>query len=425
MNAVYLEMVKLGKKWNQEQKKNPEAITYVLLGERPQSELFETYFKYQLSDESKTDDIYLIYYQAFDNAHTYSASLLEELKYVYQQWKNETAKAPNWQLEEQARDKGPAFYIDALLEFFEQYPALKENKIFIHLAPTAISNRKDFEMWITECGKHIELRKADNFIKLVFTDNERFRIVSNFYKPHFWEFPVDISKLMEKTAEGTNKQKGAKENNFQQLILKAGNFLGKQQFSEADMMLNQAVKIALDNKFNQGAVMARMLKAQNYQAQSKNEDAQSNYEQAIKDAKGDADILVQVYFTYGAFLLSQKEKEKALQIFEKVITIAGQKSDINLQIETNRLLGQLSDSGSSAYKTISYYQKCIELAQQLSRNELNETSIPYIATLLMKKYGEGSENGEVLNGTMMNLFGKEWKKLVVIPDLNKNKKSFQ
>jgi tetratricopeptide (TPR) repeat protein len=423
MNAVYLEMVKLGKKWNQEQKKNPDAITYVLLGEKPQSQLFETYFKYQLSEESKTDDIYLIYYQAFENTNTYSASLLEELKYVYQQWKKETDKVPDWQLEEQAADKGPVFFVDSLLAFLEQYPKLKENKIFIHLAPTAISNRKDYETWVTECGKHIESRKAENFIKLVFTDHGIYRTVSNFYKPHYWEFPVDISKLMEQTAEGTNKRKGAKENNFQQLILKAGNLLGKQQFTEADVMLNQAVKIALDNKYHQGAVMARMLKAQNYQAQSKNDEALSVYEQAIKDAKDDTDILIQVYFAYGAFLLSQKEQKSALEIFEKVRTIAEQKGDINLQIETNRLVGQLSDSIPE--KAINCYEKCITLGLQLSQNELRETSIPYIATLLMKKYGEGSEKGDDLNNTMTTLFGKEWKKLVVIPDLKKYKKSFE
>ncbi len=425
MNAVYLEMVKLGRKWNQELKMHPEAVSYVLLGQRPQSQLFETYFKQQLSDESKTDDIYLIYYQAFEDKQTYSVALLEELKYVYDQWKKEETNISDWQTDEQVADKGPSFFIDSLLKLLEQYPSLKENKIFIHLAPTAISNRKDYEMWITECGRYIELRKAENIIKLVFTDHEQHKTINNFYKPHFWDFPIDISKLMEKTAEGTNKRKGAKENNFQQLILKAGNLLGKQQHGEADIMLNQAVKIATENKYYQGTVMARILKAQNYQAQSKNDEAAVVYEQAIKDAKDDDDILVQLYFTYAAFLLSRKEKERSLELFEKTGKIAEQKGDINLQIEVNRLIGQLSDTGIYPRTAASCYEKCIELGQQLSRNELKETSLPYIATLLMKKYVEGSENGKALNDTMIELFETDWKKLVVIPDLTNNKKSFQ
>jgi tetratricopeptide (TPR) repeat protein len=421
MNAVYLEMVKLGRKWSQEQKKHPEAVSYVLLGERPQNQLFETWFKYQLSEESRTDDMYLIYYQAFENPHTYSASLLEELKYVYQQWQKEATEAPGWLTEDDTVNKGPAFYIDALLKFLEQYPGLKENKIFIHLAPTAIADRNAYETWITECGKHIESRKAEGFIKLVFTDHGSYRTVKNFYKPHFWEFPIDVSSLMEKTAEGSNKRKGAKENNFQQLILKAGNFLGKQQYSEADMMLNQAIKVAVENKYNQGTVMARMLKAQNYQAQAKHDEAAEIYEQALKDAKGDTDILVQVYFSYGAFLISRKEKKKALEVFEEIEKIAREKRHIVLQIEAGRLIGQLNDSRLFSGKTVSCYEKCIELGRQLPRNELAETSLPYIASLLMKKYGEGTDKGEALDETMTDLFGKEWRKLVIIPDLKKSK----
>ncbi len=421
MNAVYLEMVKLGKKWNQEIKKNPEAISFVLLGEKPQNQLFETYFKYQLSDESKTNDTYLIYYQPFDDAQKYSASLLEELKYVYKQWQEQTPDAPDWKDKNEVDETGPGFYVHSLIDLLDQYPLLKENKIFIHLAPTAVADNTAFEAWITECGRIIESANTGDCIKLVFTDHERYRTVKNFYKPHFWTFPIDISNLMEKTAEGTNKRKGAKENNFQQLILKAGNFLGNEKFDEAGIMLDQAIKVATENRYNQGTVLAKILKAQNYQAQSKNAEAGLLFEQAVKDAKGDDDILVQLYFSYAGFLLSQKEKTRALDLFEEIRKIGERKGDIILQIEANRLIGQLSDTRFSFGKATVYYEKCIELGKQLPLHELRETSLPYIATLLMKKYGEGSERGEALNETMTHLFGKEWKALVVIPDLKKNK----
>ena len=421
MNAVYLEMVKLGKKWNQEIKKNPEAISFVLLGQKPQNQLFETYFKYQLSEESKTNDTYLIYYQPFDDGKKYSASLLEELKYVYKQWQEQTPGTADWADHQQSDESGPGFYVNSILDFLEQYPVLKENKIFIHLAPTAVSDSKAYEAWITECGRMIESARAADFIKLVFTDHESYRTVRNFYKPHFWDFPIDISKLMEKTAEGTNKRKGAKENNFQQLILKAGNFLGKQKFDDAGIMLDQAIKVATENRYNQGTILAKMLKAQNYQAQEKNAEAGALYEQAVKDANNDEDILVQVYFSYAGFLLSQKEKTKALDLFEKVGKIGEKKNDLVLQIEANRLIGQLSDSKFSGRKAAGYYERCIELGRQVPAKELTETSLPYIATLLMKKYGEGSEKGEALNDTMTRLFGKDWKALVIIPDLKKNK----
>jgi tetratricopeptide (TPR) repeat protein len=422
MNAVYLEMVKMGRKWKQEVKQNPDAISFILLGQKPQNQLFETYCKHQLSDESNTDDIYLLYYQPFDDPNTYSNQLLEELRYVYQQWQKENTNATDWKVQEPMEKSPATYFINSLLQVLDMYPALKKNKIFIHLAPTAVSNTADFEIWITECGKHIEQKNAGNYIKLVFTDHENYRTIKGFYRPHYWEFPMDIANLMEKTAETTNQRKGAKETNFQQLILKAGNFLGKQQYQEADTILGQAVTVAANNKNKQGIILAKLLKAQNYQAQSKHEEAEQLYEQAVKDAKNDPDVLIQVYFSYGAFLLSQKQKEKALQLFHEVAEIGKQKNDTVLQIESYRLIGQINDSGLlNESIVIEYYEKCISLGKELSRQELVETCIPYIGSLLMKKYGEGSEKGEVLNQTMIELFDAEWEKKVVIPDL-KNRK---
>jgi tetratricopeptide (TPR) repeat protein len=422
MNAVYLEMVKMGRKWNREVKQNPDAISYILLGQKPQNQLFETYCKHQLTDEGNTDDMYLLYYQAFDDANRYSISLLEELKYVYQQWQKENTSAINWNIQEEAGETPASYFIESLIQLLNLYPALKKNKIFIHLAPTAVSNSNEFEAWVTECGKQIEKQNAGKYMKLVFTDHENYRTIKQFYKPHFWEFPIDIANLMEKTAESTNQRKGAKETNFQQLILKAGNFLGKQQYNEADTLLNKAVNTAVENKNKQGVILAKLLKAQTYQAQSKNEEATVLYEQLITDAKQEPEVLVQVYFSYGAFLLSQKQKDKALKIFEEVAEMGKKKNDKMLQIETYRLIGQIHDSGllnNSA--AIEYYEQCISLGKELQQQDLAETCLPYIGSLLMKKYGDASDKGKALHETMTKLFDAEWEKRVVIPEI-KNRK---
>jgi tetratricopeptide (TPR) repeat protein len=421
MNAVHLEMVKMGRKWNQEVNNNPGAISYVLLGQKPQNQLFETFFKYQLAEEASSNDLYLLYYQPFNDEQTYGASLLQELKYVYEEFQKENANAKNWTNATDEINTDATKFVHEIIAFTKMYPELQKNKLFIHLAPTSIADRKLFESWIAACGKQVEKLEAKN-IKLVFTDHESHRTIRHFYKPHFWNFPIDISKLMENTAESTNPKKGAKENNFQQLILKAGNLLGKQQFAGADIILDAAIKVAVQNKYNQGTVMAKLLKAQNYQAQAKNEAAAATYEQAVKDAGKDKDMLVQVYFSYGAFLLSQKQKKKALHLFEEVGKIGTGKNDIFLQIEAHRLIGQLSDSRFGPAITVSNYEKCIALGKGLPAAELKETSLPYIASLLLKKYGQSTAKGLALQETMAALFGKEWEKLVLIPELNNPKK---
>lgn len=421
MNAVHLEMVKMGRKWKQEVNNNPEAISYVLLGQKPQNQLFETFFKYQLGEESSSNDIYLLYYQPFNDEKTYGESLLEELKYVYTKFQEEHPNSKNWMSATDGSNADAAAFVNKIIAFTEMYPHLKKNKMFIHLAPTSISDRKVFEAWIAACGKQVEKSEAAN-IKLVFTDHESHRTIKNFYKPHFWNFPIDISKLMENTAESTNQKKGSKENNFQQLILKAGNLLGKQKFADADIILDAAIKVAVQNKYDQGTVMAKLLKAQNYQAQAKNGAAAATYEQAVKDAGKDKDMLVQVYFSYGAFLLSQKQKKRALELFDEISKIAAEKNDVFLQIEAHRLIGQLSDSLFGSTTTVTHYEKCIALGKALPAAELKETSLPYIASLLLKKYGRNSVKGVALQETMAALFSNDWEKLVLIPELNKSKK---
>lgn len=421
MNAVHLEMVKLSRKWKQEVKNNPDAISYVLLGQKTQNQLFETFFKYQLSEEGNENDIYLLYYQPFNDESTYGESLLQELKYVYHEFQKENSTSKDWNNIIDQNNNDASNFVQQLISFVRLYPNLQQKKLFIHLAPTSIADRKTFESWIAGCGKEIENSLCEN-IKLVFTDHENYRTIKNFYKPHFWNFPIDIGKLMENTAEGTNQKKGSKENNFQQLILKAGNLLGKQKFIDADIILESAIKVAVQNKYNQGIVMAKLLKAQNYQAQSKNEAATASYEQAVKDAGDDNDMLVQVYFSYGAFLISQKQKKKAIETFEEIEKIGAKKNDIFLQIEVNRLVGQLNDSRFGSASTVSSYEKCLTLADNLSKSALKDTSIPYIASLLLKKYGRNSNKGSALQEKMTNLFDNDWEKLVLIPELNNYKK---
>jgi hypothetical protein len=108
--------------------------------------------------------------------------------------------------------------------------------------------------------------------------------------------------------------------------------------------------------------------------------------------------------------------------FDEVNKIGAEKNDIFLQIEAHRLIGQLSDSRFGSAITASNYEKCIALGKGLPAAELKETSLPYIASLLLKKYGKSSVKGLALQETMAALFGNGWEKLVLIPELNNRKK---
>lgn len=420
MNPVYLEMVKLGKKWSREVKQNPDAITYVLLGQKTENQLFETFFKYQLSEDARTEDVYLIFYQPFEDRKTYTQSLIAEIVSTLEDWKKSGAYIKDWVMGEgDAED----FFAHSMANLAKAYPVLQQNKIFIQLAPTAISDRLQYEAWLAGCGAAIEKQEAGHFIKLVFTDHEHYPTIGAYYKPHFWKFPINISNLMEKTAESTNRKKGAKENNFQQLILKAGNHLARKEYADADILLEQATRLSVANKFLQGTVLAKMIRAQNKSAEAKTEEAAQLYREALDNSKENHELQAQVLFSYGAFLLSQKKRDEAIEVFENIAQIGAKHNNAVLQIEANRLIGQMEDtkflSGKAA---VPYYEKCIAIAETMPDAARKETSIPYIASLLLKKYGSHAQKATGLEEKMRQLFGNNWQQLATVPDLKKLKK---
>ncbi len=54
--------------------------------------LFESYFKYQLSDDSTSQDIFMIHYQLFENPMTYGQTLVAEWKEIFDLWQGEKEK---------------------------------------------------------------------------------------------------------------------------------------------------------------------------------------------------------------------------------------------------------------------------------------------------------------------------------------------
>lgn len=59
MNSVQLEILKIDKQWYHEVKKNPSIPLFICLGEKHEVDLFDTYFKFQGSEEASTHDIFL------------------------------------------------------------------------------------------------------------------------------------------------------------------------------------------------------------------------------------------------------------------------------------------------------------------------------------------------------------------------------
>ena len=59
-------------------------------------------------------------------------------------------------------------------------------------------------------------------------------------------------------------------------------------------------------------------------------------------------------------------------------------------------MGQIQDGTFTDSQTIAYYEKCIEIGMTMNNEERQQSSLAYIATLLLKKYGNSKKGRRTL-----------------------------
>ncbi|WP_431293207.1 hypothetical protein [Pedobacter sp. P26] len=132
MNPVQLELFKIDKQWQQVVRKYPLETLFLCLGERHEVNLFEAYFKYQLTEESRTDDMFLLHYQVFQSKNDYGESLVKEWKEIFDLWQKDTGKGIIWDVDsdENTLEYRTDAYVPviALERLCNLYPDLKLKK---------------------------------------------------------------------------------------------------------------------------------------------------------------------------------------------------------------------------------------------------------------------------------------------------------
>lgn len=417
MDPIQLELLKIDRQWQQEVRQQPDTPLFICLGERHELNLFESYFKYQLSDDSTTQDIFMIHYQPFESPLTYGQSLVNEWKEIFELWQGENETPVSWATEYTVADKNKTdahFPLQALIRLQEQYPLLKDKKIFVHLAPTIISNLGDLELWIKDWCKAVQ---GQENIKLVFTDHQQHRSLKRIRNAHEFSIKMDINQLMQHAAAYTNRNKNDEESDYQQQILIASNYLSKGNHSQGHVALERAVTIAKKQGLTEGEATARLMLAQSFAAIRNNKEAHNQYHLALTAAGQDTLIGAQMHMNYGSFLLSQSQKKEARLYFDKATEIAAVIGNDFIAMECTRLVGQLSESKwSGVGKALTCYLKCIEIGKRMPLEKRRQSSMAYIALIVQKIYGAESKDGKALEYDMKEHIGEDWKTLATVPD---------
>ncbi|WP_118975059.1 tetratricopeptide repeat protein [Taibaiella koreensis] len=417
MNPVQLEIVKIDRQWQQEVKQHLDTPLFICLGERHELNLFEAYFKYQLSDEGTSNDLFLLHYQPFEQGTRYGQSLIDEWKEVYDLWQAEEAKPISWNTDagEAGRYRTDAYKpVVALETLIRQYPQLKTKKIFVHLAPARIADLKDFGLWVQEwCTAAQALPQ----LKLVYGDHHAHRTLKHAEARREFRLQIDIGQMMQHAAAYTNPQKNEPEADYQQQILIASNFISKGQHSQGHTALERAIAIAQRQGSNEAEATARLMLAQSLAAIRRRKEAHRQYHLALGAAGTESLIGAQMHMNYGSFLLMEARKAEARSYFNKATEIAERLENGFMALECTRIAGQLSESKwNGPEKAMSYYRKCIEMGKGMPLERRRQSSMAYVALTIEKIYGPEHEESIALDRDMQEHIGADWRQLAVLPD---------
>jgi Tfp pilus assembly protein PilF len=419
MNPIQLELFKIDKQWQQVIRQHPSETLFLCLGERHEVNLFEAYFKYQLTEESRTDDMFLLHYQPFENGNDYGKSLVREWKEIFELWQKDTKAGVVWdvELDGNVKDYKTDAYLPvmALVKLCNLYPDLKLKKIYVQLAPTSISNVTSLTEWINEWCSCVKALDNHN-IKLVYTEHHIHRTLKKIKQGTEFKLNIDVSQLMQNAAAHTNREKNDPEADYQQQILVASNYLSKGKHEQANAVLERAIVIAQKQGLQEAVVAARVMLAQSLAIKNKKSEARQQYEMALARAGERSQLSAHIHMSYGSFLLAHAGKDEAKKYFEKAIKIAEVIENDFIAMECTRLLGQLSESkitGSS--KAMTYYVRCLEIAKKMPIEKRRQSSMAYTASIMLKKYGEESPEGKKLDKDMQQDYGDDWKSMAEVP----------
>ncbi len=417
MNSVEVEILKIDKQWYGEVKSHPEAVLFICLGRKHELKMFDAYFKSRNADEVYAKDLFLAHYHPFVDMKSYGQSLIADMLSAYDLWrKNEpnNARFGEWTTEQydgKSSTDAPAA-ARSLLNLYEAFPALSAHKLFILLAPQMIEKAEGFETWLHEWCENMPPHAN---IKIVIQERVDARLLRNLPpQSHPFELSgMDMGALMQNVAAQTRKDKNDAEGDYIQQMLTANACFEQRNLDGACVALNKAIEIARAQKHLEGECTARLLMAYVAHLDNKKDEAHAQFETLLSLSGEDSEFSAQMYMNYGAFLLSMTQKKEAVKAFEKTVEIGQKINNPFIGMEAHRILGQLTGGMFNDAET-RHYEAAVSIGKSLPAEQARKSSLPYIASLLMDKYG-ASEQADTLQREMDLLLGEGWKKKVKMP----------
>ncbi|MGG5507504.1 MULTISPECIES: hypothetical protein [unclassified Myroides] len=425
MNAFQVELVKMQRQFYQEVKGHNSQALIIPQGTKEELKFFERFFQFQLSEEATTSDFYLFQQQPFEDAQSYGSSLIEEWALFYAAWKEQHPTTAAWDYISYSKSKGrtshqtdayKAFYaLELLCDILSKHT---DNFVFIQLATTEIKDNKALQLWIKEW---CELAKDSANFKLIVTDHNRHHMVEDNRYFHRYDLSVDLPKLMEAGAsrgDGSKKSGWTKE--YNQLIVKANFYLDRKELKPALSCLDKARSLAKRLEQEELELTVLILLAEVHVGRRDKHLAHACYKEA-QLLKLNPFKQGQLGLFYGAFLYRNGEKNKAKEVFESVILLAEEQKLYAMLIEVHHQMAYLKKRFFSSGNYILHLEQAMEYSKLLPREEIKGSTIPYVASLLLKEYGKNSAKAQAIDKEMKEAVSEDWQEVVRVHSKNKRK----
>jgi tetratricopeptide (TPR) repeat protein len=403
---------------------NDESARILLwLIEADEYAMIEKFMDVESSIDGSSPDLFIKFGSPFTSAPTYGSSLTAELNALVEYYKEETGDkgvAIDWRLNvdefSEEEQKTSKIFTRNLSAFGNSLEDLETN-VLAFLAPSEIKKFSKMENWLLQA------------IQEGIPDNVRFMLVDFIENPVFNKLPdtpgvmavtanLDMTSAMKELASSAGSDNPG--THFQMIFIDLSKAASKKEMEKVEKYANQAMEIAVAQGWLHLQVAVHMTVGSAWMQQKNYEKTLKSFDAAIRLGENSqklkepiaGKLLSNALFAKAAVFVSMSNFEDAVSIYESIVPVTVEDKDHYMSMEAWRMAGFCNERIDALDKSYVNYQNALEAAEQLEKEMLQDSSLHYAGSALLKindqLYGD-LEKEEWIEEKMNTLLGEDWK----------------
>lgn len=398
-----------------------KAKVLLWLIEADEYAMIEKFFDIESSIDASSPDLFIKFGAPFMSRFEYSNSLAAELNALVENYREEMGEKSvpiRWQLDKgsEAEQKTSKIFTHNLSAFGKSLEDLETN-VLAFLAPTEIRNFPKMETWLLEAIQE-GIPGNVRFMLVDFIENRVFNKLTDQPAVMAIQAKLEMAQAMKELASAAGSDNPG--THFQIIFIDLTKAASKKDMGKVEIYANQAMEIAVAQGWLHLQVAVYMTVGSAWMQQKNNEKALKSFDAAIRlgeNAKNLKEpvagkLLSNALFAKAAVYVSIGNYENAATIYESVVPVTVEDKDHYMTMEACRMAGFCNERIKSLDKSYVNYQNAIEAAEQIEKEMLQDSTLHYVGTALLKindeRYGDRTK-AVWIEEKMSSLLGATWK----------------